>query len=168
MLSRVFSGTVLCLALIWAGAGAARADERGADGQSLDRILPGIREHHPGRFYDAQGPMPGPDGQMRYRIKWMTPDGRIVWFDADARTGRVLGSDDNRREFAPPGTFDRSYPPPDDRRDERRPEPDIRHPRFDNGDGGFGQRQWPDRGSVWRDRGEMRPHGDHDYGRGHY
>lgn len=74
--------------LLSLGAGVARAD---ADNPSLDRILPGIRERHPGKFYDAQGPYRGPDGRMRYRLKWMRPDGRVVWFDADARTGRVLG-----------------------------------------------------------------------------
>src|ERR1700754_879370 len=74
-------------AFVLFSAGAAIAEEN----PSLDRILPGIRERHPGKFYDAQGPWRGPDGQMRYRLKWMTPDGRVVWFDADARTGRVIG-----------------------------------------------------------------------------
>ena len=60
---------------------------------SLDRILPQIRQHHPGKFYDAEGPFRGPDGLPRYRLKWMTPGGRVIWFDADARTGRVLGPD---------------------------------------------------------------------------
>jgi len=60
---------------------------------SLDRILPRVRERHPGKFYDAEGPFRGPDGQYRYRLKWMTPNGRVVWFDADAHTGRVLGPD---------------------------------------------------------------------------
>ncbi len=69
--------------------GAASAREAG--NPSLDRILPGIRERHPGKFYDAQGPYRGSDGQLRYRLKWMTPEGRVVWFDADAHTGRVLG-----------------------------------------------------------------------------
>jgi hypothetical protein len=64
---------------------------------SLERILPQIRERHPGKFYDAEGPYRGSDGQWRYRLKWMTPDGRIVWFDADARTGRVLGPDFDAR-----------------------------------------------------------------------
>lgn len=72
--------------------GMGEATARAADDNpALDRILPGIRERHPGKFYDAQGPYRGPDGQLRYRLKWMTPDGRVVWFDADAHTGRVLG-----------------------------------------------------------------------------
>jgi hypothetical protein len=79
----------LSFGLLAAGLGAARAEGN----PSLDRILPQIRERHPGKFYDAEGPYRGPDGQLRYRLKWMTPDGRVVWFDADARTGRVLGPD---------------------------------------------------------------------------
>ena len=71
-----------------------------ADGvQPLDRLLPGIRRAHPGEFYDAQGPTYGPNGDVHYNLKWMTPDGRIIWFDADARTGRVLRSSPGRENF---------------------------------------------------------------------
>jgi uncharacterized membrane protein YkoI len=59
--------------------------------QPLDRILPTIRSSRPGRFFDADGPFPDAAGGWHYRIKWLTPNGRIVWLDADARTGRVLG-----------------------------------------------------------------------------
>jgi hypothetical protein len=59
--------------------------------QPLDRILPGIRNARPGRFYDAEGPFADPVGGWHYRIKWLTPEGRVVWLDTDARTGRVLG-----------------------------------------------------------------------------
>lgn len=59
--------------------------------QPLDRILPEIRSGRPGRFYDAEGPFPDTAGGWHYRIKWLTPEGRIVWLDTDARTGRVLG-----------------------------------------------------------------------------
>lgn len=59
--------------------------------QPLDRILPAIRSSRPGRFFDAEGPFPDAIGGWHYRIKWLTPDGRIVWLDADARTGKVLG-----------------------------------------------------------------------------
>ena len=113
------SGVIPCLALIFGllfGAGAQAWE--GGDPQSLDRILPQIRERHPGKFYDAEGPWRGPDGQWRYRLKWMTPEGRIVWFDADARTGRVLSPEfeqrfrppprEERREFRP---FERARPP---------------------------------------------------------
>lgn len=102
----------------------------------LDRILPGIRERHPGKFYDAEGPYRGPDGQMRYRLKWMTPEGRIIWFDADARTGRVLHQGPEPRPDVRP-RFERR----DDRfRDGRRDRDDRRFergdgPRFHNGGG---------------------------------
>jgi hypothetical protein len=56
----------------------------------LDRLLPEIRHTTPGTFYDAEGPYPGPDGQLRYRLKWMTPEGRIVWFDVNAYNGRRM------------------------------------------------------------------------------
>ena len=69
----------------------------------LDRILPGIRRTYPGEFYDADGPTPGPDGGEHYHLKWMTPDGRIEWLDADARTGRVLGASPGRDMFDGPG-----------------------------------------------------------------
>ncbi len=68
-----------------------RDQVRSGEIRSLDRILPSIRRSHPGTFYDAEGPVPAPDGSYRYRLKWMTPDGRIVWLETDARTGRVLG-----------------------------------------------------------------------------
>src|SRR6201992_3010453 len=100
-------------------------------GPSLDRILPQIRSHHPGKFYDAEGPYRGPDGQFRYRLKWMTPGGRIVWFDADARTGRVLGPGVQMRG----SPFFRDDPRYDDPRfyfrDERRWNRGARWPRAD-------------------------------------
>jgi hypothetical protein len=69
----------------------------------LDRILPGIRHSHPGQFFDADGPTPGPGGSLHYHLKWMTPDGRIEWLDTDARTGRVLGASPGRDDFDGPG-----------------------------------------------------------------
>ncbi|MGH6889557.1 MAG: PepSY domain-containing protein [Rhizomicrobium sp.] len=59
--------------------------------QPLDRILPAIRSGRPGRFFDAEGPFPDGVGGWHYRIKWLTPEGRVVWLDADARSGKVLG-----------------------------------------------------------------------------
>jgi hypothetical protein len=79
--------------------------------QSLDRVLPEIRRTTPGTFYDAEGPYLMPDGQVTYRIKWMTPEGRIIWFFADARNGHVLGLAQQPplppryRNEAPPGRF---------------------------------------------------------------
>jgi hypothetical protein len=56
-------------------------------------LLPQIRSHHPGTFYDADGPYPDAYGNPHYRLKWLTPEGRIIWLDTDARTGRVIGVD---------------------------------------------------------------------------
>lgn len=95
----------------------------GNGAEPLDRILPEIRRTYPGRFYDAEGPFMGGDGQMHYRVKWMTPEGRIVWLDTDARTGRVLGSGGGRHDYGSENSYsrDQGY---DDRRgnraDERR------------------------------------------------
>src|SRR5881394_3470143 len=67
--------------------------------QPLDRLLPGIRREHPGDFYDAEGPSYGPAGDPHYHLKWMTPDGRVIWYDTDARSGRVLRSSPGRDSF---------------------------------------------------------------------
>jgi hypothetical protein len=85
--------------------------------QPLDRILPQIRSGHPGRFYDAEGPFADPYGGWHYRVKWLTPQGRVVWYDADARSGRVVGLPGNVRPYmfgpAPPGyAVPRAYGPP--------------------------------------------------------
>jgi hypothetical protein len=70
---------------------AALAVPSGASAETLDRILPQIRANHPGSLSDAE-PWTDSDGRMHYRIKWMTPEGRIIFFDADARTGRYWSS----------------------------------------------------------------------------
>jgi hypothetical protein len=72
--------------------------------QPLDRILPQIRSGHPGRFYDAEGPFADPYGGWHYRVKWLTPEGRVIWLDADARSGRVVGLPSTVRPymFGPP------------------------------------------------------------------
>jgi len=58
---------------------------------TLDDILPQIRAQHPGRMSDAE-PWTDSEGNTHYRIKWMTPEGRIIYFNADARTGRYSGA----------------------------------------------------------------------------
>jgi hypothetical protein len=82
--------------------------------QPLDRLLPGIRRDHPGNFYDAEGPTYGPSGNPHYHLKWMTPEGRVIWYDADARSGRVLRSSPGRDSFDSgdrPRPFVDRYPP---------------------------------------------------------
>ena len=83
----------------------------------LDRWLPGIRMTHPGRFYDAEGPYPDAAGNMHYRLKWLTPEGRVIWLDTDARTGRVIGRAGGpagppvNERYGPPAPYGRGYAP---------------------------------------------------------
>src|SRR3954465_16087273 len=101
MRARLFSWLFLgFVALSPALIGSALAQPYGRDGvQPLDRLLPGIRREHPGDFYDAEGPTYGPSGDPHYHLKWMTPDGRVIWYDTDARSGRVLRSSPGRDSF---------------------------------------------------------------------
>ncbi|MBS0472368.1 MAG: hypothetical protein JSR60_14950 [Proteobacteria bacterium] len=93
---------------------------------TLDSILPGIRAEHPGRLSDAE-PWTDQNGRVHYRIKWMTPQGRILYFDADPETGRYRSTGGGEGEW-------RGGRRNDDARDNR-----------GNGDGG--------RHSNWRDDG---------------
>ncbi len=129
------------LALMFALALPALAQDR--RGGSLDRVLPHIRQSVPGTFYDAEGPYFGSNGRATYRIKWMTPDNRIIWFSVDASTGQVLGG--------PPGPPPGRYRQEDDRSGWGHNAWPNRGPNGpgDNDDGGQGN--WSNRG---RDRGD--------------
>ena len=61
MLRRVFPFVFGVLTLLGASAAGAQVFIVD-DNPSLDRILPGIRERHPGKFYDAQGRGADPTG----------------------------------------------------------------------------------------------------------
>jgi hypothetical protein len=103
----------LLLGLLAAGLSPASAQEvrdhvRAGEVQPLDRILPHVKHGHPGTFYDAVGPTMGPDGRYWYRLKWMTPEGRIVWLNTDARTGRVM---EGGRPFGPGPDFPPGWGP---------------------------------------------------------
>ena len=101
----------------------AREGVQSGEVRSLNEILNGIRRERPGSLADVEGPNTGPYGEPHYRLKWLTPDGRVLWLDTDARTGRVLGVQgddrgpgpgampgrqppqgalDNRRNYGPP------------------------------------------------------------------
>jgi hypothetical protein len=94
----------------------ASAQPRRAPGvQPLDRVLPQVRDRYPGTFYDADGPFLDEGGNPHYRLKWMTPEGRVIWLDTDARTGRVIGVErgGNRRWRGPHVMPPRDAPPPE-------------------------------------------------------
>lgn len=128
----------------------------------LDRVLPQVRSRYPGTFYDAEGPYNDEGGNPHYRLKWMTPDGRIIWLDTDARTGRVIGVSHGRHsgQYAMPP---RDAPPPE--HFEGRPH---EHPGADFQDRGYWQRN--DGGHGWNDGngGWGGNHGGHGGGRGHH
>ena len=137
--------------------GHAREHVRAGDVQPLDRILPEIRRNHPGSFYDAEGPFPDGGGGYRYRLKWLTPDGRVVWFDTDARTGRVLnadrfrenGDDRDRRRFDGRDRHDGPTPPRYRFRDD-----EGRDKFYDNR-----RNDWPGGGERRGGRGDWGGHG---------
>lgn len=101
---------VLALGSVPASAQGRRAPPPGVT--PLDRVLPQVRSRYPGTFYDADGPFMDERGNPHYRLKWMTPEGRVIWLDTDARTGRVIGVErrGNREPYATPP---RDAPPPE-------------------------------------------------------
>jgi hypothetical protein len=70
----------------------------------LNMILANIRRQFPGQLSDVQGPRNG-----ILVIKWLTPDGQILFIEADARTGQILGvsggGNFRRQNFAPTPAF---------------------------------------------------------------
>ncbi len=56
----------------------------------LEVVLGNVAAQFPGRHLGVDGPFQR-DGRWIYRIKWLTPDGRVLIVFADAQTGQVLG-----------------------------------------------------------------------------
>lgn len=52
----------------------------------LEFIIGQIQARTPGRLVGVRGP----NGQGIYRIVWETPDGRVITFVVDGRTGQIL------------------------------------------------------------------------------
>jgi uncharacterized membrane protein YkoI len=69
--------------------------DRGRDRGRPDRLLPlevilgNIARQIPGHHLDVDGPFER-GGRWIYRIKWLTPDGRVLIIFADAQTGQIL------------------------------------------------------------------------------
>ena len=136
---------IFCLLACWTLALPGLAQPRGG-APSLDRVLPQIRRSTPGTFYDAQGPLIGPNGQPSYRVKWMTPDGRIIWFYADARTGQIVGAGPHG-PLPPPNRFGNPY--------------QYRQDGWPSGDGHGGPNRGGWKGGNWGGRGGNGRGGDH-------
>ena len=132
MRARLFLAFLVAFAPLLA-AGEAGAQSPGA--QPLDRLLPQIRRNVPGQFLDAEG-VTSAGGSPHYHLKWLTPDGRVMWLDADARTGHVLGQSPGRDNFDGQRFRGAEQAGPPDRRGEGRgtvPRDDSSDPpRFDN------------------------------------
>ena len=66
------------------------------DDETLDRMLPRIRAEYSGQLSDASLRIDS-NGHRHYRIKWVTPEGRILYFDFDASSGNYseVGRDED-------------------------------------------------------------------------
>ena len=118
----------------------ARQGVQSGEVRSLDEILNGIRRERPGSLADVEGPNFGPSGEPHYRLKWLTPDGRVLWLDTDARTGRVLGVQGDDRGPGPGAQAPRGA------QGQARPRPNFRAPADDYDFGAPGIR--PPRGGA--------------------
>lgn len=68
-----------------------RRDDRGRPDRllPLEAVLGNIARQIPGHHLDVDGPFER-GGRWIYRIKWLTPDGRVLIIVADAQTGQIL------------------------------------------------------------------------------
>lgn len=78
-----------------------RGRGRGRGEESMPRLLPlgavlaGIAQQFPGHHLDADGPFER-GGRWIYRVKWLTPDGRVLIIFADAQSGQILSVNGGR------------------------------------------------------------------------
>ncbi|HEY4941667.1 MAG TPA: hypothetical protein VII56_09565 [Rhizomicrobium sp.] len=160
MRSRLFFTSVLLL-LALAGPASARG--------TLDSILPDIRSAHPGRLSDAE-PWTDSEGRTHYKIKWLTPEGRILYFNADADSGRYTSSSGDE---GGQGWRDRNR---SRGQDDSSSDDNERGHRSHWNDGDNGSGDWPGRhgggngngGGDWRGGDPNRSHGGGDWrGGGH-
>jgi hypothetical protein len=96
---RKIDGAVLEADNGWRGRGWRRGDrdhDRARDGVMSGRLLPleavlaNVARNYPGYHIGVEGPYQQ-GGRWVYRIKWLTPDGRVLFIFADAETGQILG-----------------------------------------------------------------------------
>jgi uncharacterized membrane protein YkoI len=72
------------------GRGRGRGDRDAPRLLPLEAVLGNVAAQFPGHHLGVDGPARR-DGRWIYRIKWLTPDGRVLIVFADAETGQVLG-----------------------------------------------------------------------------
>ncbi|MGH6871997.1 MAG: PepSY domain-containing protein [Rhizomicrobium sp.] len=141
MFRRVLLASLAIVALGLSPASAQRYARDNSGVAPLERMLPQIRREYPGTFSDAEGPFPDERGNPHYHIKWLTPDGRVIWLDTDARTGRVLGVNGSgwrTQQYRSPGYNGRYNAPP---------------PGWNGGRNWGNPGGWPDRGNGGNYRG---------------
>ncbi len=127
------------------------APMQGEGALPLDRLLPEIRRNVPGQFLDAEGI--NRNGAPGYRLKWLTPEGRVIQRDVDARTGRMMvpqrpgfgregaGEREERPQVPRGNYFPRNDEAGENRFDRNAPQRDFgQERRFNRGDGEFGNR----------------------------
>lgn len=60
---------------------------------TLESLLSRLEPQHPGRFVEAE--LEDEHGRLVYEIEWQSPDGRMLEFEFDARTGELLEREDH-------------------------------------------------------------------------
>lgn len=56
-----------------------------------DEIIAQIRAVYAGKpIGQVEGPLANGDGTLRYGIKWLTPDGHVLFIVVDARSGAII------------------------------------------------------------------------------
>ncbi|MEQ3642644.1 MAG: PepSY domain-containing protein [Paracoccus sp. (in: a-proteobacteria)] len=71
---------------------ARQAVDRG-DMLPLEQILARIQARHPGRIVEVE--LEDEDGLWLYEIEVLTPEGRLIEIELDARTGAILGYEED-------------------------------------------------------------------------
>lgn len=71
---------------------ARQAVDRG-DMLPLEQILSRIEARHPGRIVEVE--LEDEDGLWLYEIEVLTPEGRLIEIELDARTGAILGYEED-------------------------------------------------------------------------
>jgi len=82
-------------ATVHADEGAARAREGVREGQlvTLESLVSFLEVRYDGRFVEAE--LEERHGRPVYEIEWRSPEGRMLEFEFDARTGELLEREDH-------------------------------------------------------------------------